>query len=199
MPWVGPTTTFEDMLVDPAELAQWVGWTNPSDGDTARASDAIRFATGIIQDACSPMAQPRRLIRVNSEQIILDGNGAETFRLPDWPVIGIDSITEEGTLVDPTAYDWSADHGIVRRTDTPGVWTKAWQGLVIVYSHGYDPVPAALIGVCRSIAARLLAEPDGREVRLEALGAYSVGYQGKGVVGLTSLEAAALARYGSAR
>jgi hypothetical protein len=187
------------MLVDPAELAQWLGWTDPSDDDTARASDAIRFATGIVQDACSPMAQPRRLIRVNSEQITLDGNGAETFRLPDWPVISVDSITEDGLLVDPSAYDWSADHGIVRRTDSPGFWTSTLGGLVVVYSHGYDPVPAALIGVCRSISARLLAEPDGREVRLEALGAYSVGYQGKGAVGLTSLEAAALARYSSAR
>lgn len=162
-----------DMLVTVADLVEWLKLdvATLSDQEVGNLETAIQFATAAIRAKVG-----RPIVLVNGDQVTLDGPGSEAFNLPSYPVVNIGSITENGVLVDAASYDWSRKIGRVERTDG-SCWTRRLGGLVVVYTHGYDPVPTEIERVCMQKAARDLGSPDGRNITAEVLGAYSVTYE----------------------
>lgn len=187
---VGPLASPNDPLVSAEDYAEWVGGTP----DTARAQTALEIASGLIRARTG-----RTLTPIANDTVTIDGPGRRTLNLPEYPVTDIQSITEvctpNGTAqtVAASQYAYSWQTGLVDRTDGR-VWSSLRGAISVTYSHGYDPLPRDLAGVCLSFAKRLYDTPDSSPVVQETLGAYSVQYGGGGI-GLNDWELDIINRY----
>lgn len=79
---------------------------------------------------------------VKSETVTVDGPGGIRLQLPSKRIVSITSITENGVVLDPSAYVVSASiPGLVLRRR--GAWTREPSGLVVALSHGFSEDDAA--------------------------------------------------------
>jgi len=139
-----------------------------------------------------------------ADTLTLDGPGTGTLVLPSLHVVAIDAITEDGTVLDPTVYQWS-QAGIVRR-GAPGNgawcwtvsnqyrWTGNLQGLTVELDHGYEEWPLDVQSVIDRVAARA-AEGASVLTQVGAV-AYATDSDGMPAGGsLSSSDRAVLSRY----
>lgn len=83
-----------------------------------------------------------------------NGTGRYTFRLLNYPVIEIDTLTADGVeLVEGTDYVVSRA-GIVERIGT--TWREARRNIEITYTYGYEIPPAAVVGIVEDAVANAL-------------------------------------------
>jgi hypothetical protein len=109
----------------------------------------------------------RRLNKTTDETITLDGSGTDTLLLPNWPVIGTPTVTEDDVAV--TAF--VVDGSLLRRNDW-GYWSRGVGNIEVTYSHGYavsevdvdgaERMPADLRMVALQIAAGLMSAAETR-------------------------------------
>jgi len=99
--------------------------------------------------------------------LIMDGPGGTVLQLPSKYVTDVASITEAGTVTDPTAYRWS-ELGEVERSLPlwqSGLWASWWtQGyrlIEVAFTSGYDDPPPELATMVMSMTSRALASPTG--------------------------------------
>ncbi len=110
------------------------------------------------------------------DEVILDGSGTRVLLLPAWPVTEVASVeVDEEALVEGEDFAWSATGELRKLT---GLWPATLRSVSVTYSHGYSPVPAAIVGVVASLAARMYDSPIA--VKQESIGGYSVTYAGGG-------------------
>jgi hypothetical protein len=82
------------------------------------------------------------------EQMTFDGPGSRILWLPTRKVVELTSITEDGTLLDPSAYSVSVGDGpglsrpIAVRKAGRGYWSAEYGSIVVVMSHGYTELEA---------------------------------------------------------
>lgn len=116
--------------------------------------------------------------------------------LPEMPVSAVTELeTFDGTtwtVQDPSTYTVSLAIGMIAGrpglgfqwpTD-PGTWR-------VTYSHGFDPVPATIVGAVLGAAARAYASPVS--VDMERIGNYQAKYSA--AVAFTPMEMAGMSRY----
>lgn len=79
----------------------------------------------------------------------IDGSGSRILWLPTRKVVELTSITEDGTLVAPSAMAISAGDGpersrpIALRKKSGGFWSSEYSAIEIVMDHGYTEIEAA--------------------------------------------------------
>lgn len=133
--------------------------------------------------------------------LTLDGPGSPVLLLPSLHVTAVASVAENGELVDPADYSWSAS-GVVRRsrsaltiaTWSGSGWTDALRGVTVAFTHGYQEWPLEVQAVVERLAARAL---EGATV-LTQVGSvsYATGEDGLPIGGtLSSVDRAVLDRY----
>jgi hypothetical protein len=151
----------------------------------AAASAAIADASAAIQNYCR-----QKLVYTVDESITLDiAHSRCDLQLPELPVVSVKSVTEDGTLLTATTDYKLGQHGIIYRVGC--LWLTGVQIVTVVYTHGYlsdayTVYPDDLVDVCARAASRrfqaglraagLNAVPG---VQAEALGDYSITYQGE--------------------
>ena len=91
------------------------------------------------------------------ETFTVDGSGGTVQQLPTLRLNSVAEVTENGTVLEDTVYEWSAD-GSLRRC---GYWTNRFRGVVAEVNHGYDEVPANIVSVILDAASRAIATPVG--------------------------------------
>lgn len=174
------------------ELATYLGTTFATD---TRAELILDIATSQIQ------REARQTIsRVTGDAVKLKGNWRNRLVLPEVPVVSVSSVTVLG-LTYVAGSDYSFDgvrsiyRGAVRFTPDSGDPTFVdaelhWGGpdltIDVVYTHGYDPIPDDIKGLCLAMAARAYRNPTGAEA--ESIGQYSVTYGGGGEIAMTGSE-----------
>ena len=113
---------------------------------TISPDDAVAAASGFVRDSCHwhiwPQISDTRKVRPA---------GGELLVLPTLMLVSVESITVNGTSLDPDAVTaW--EYGVLERMDG-----RCWptHGVVTVdFTHGYQGVPASIRAVCQSIAKR---------------------------------------------
>jgi hypothetical protein len=143
----------------------------------ASAQMALRDATAAIRNYCR-----QYLERVNGETVTLDSTGGTRLFLPELPVLSISSVVENGeTLVVDDDYKLG-QHGILHRIGSE--WAEGIQIIVIVYTHGWQPVPDDIVAVCVRAASRAyqagLKAADSAGIpgiASKSLGDFSVSFQ----------------------
>jgi hypothetical protein len=130
---------------------------------------------------------------VDDDEVALDGSGTDALLLPQLPVTEVSDVT----LTDEAVTDFKLNGNGVLLRDSPGVWTKGRQNVVVTYSHGYAnaDLPRDVRMVALKIAERLFSQ--GAAV-FESLGAYSVRYE-KSASDLTANELRILHKYRRAK
>lgn len=154
------------------ELADWFGVTL-SEVEEGRADALLALATNLIQQEVEQTVE-----KVASDELLRRGTGADRVRLPERPVISVASVTLGGTVVAPT--EWYVDGDELVRI--AGGWGSPEEVLKIVYSHGYDTVPAAIKAVCLAMVGRVWVNPGMTTEEQE--GEARTVYSTRGDVGL---------------
>lgn len=104
------------------------------------------------------------------ETITVDGPGTRDLMLPTLHLVDVTAIDNHGTTVDPLDAEWSRD-GYLRSS---GRWSTRLRGITATIEHGYETVPAGLVALVCTVAARAAASPAG--VVREQVGSASVTY-----------------------
>jgi hypothetical protein len=101
----------------------------------------------------------------------------QTLVLPEVPVANVEVVDPSGVTVPPDHYTVDAASGQLKHCDcrpwAPGEY-------VVVYDHGFDPVPPDLVALSVGLAQAVAAVPAG--VASQSVGSYSVTFrEGVGV------------------
>lgn len=141
-----------DPFATPAELSAYSkGSISPTDERSplllAGASEAIRRYVGW------------NVAPAEDQTVTLDGGGSVLY-LPSLQVNSISSITVDGTLYEPTDYEWSRVTGNVRRKYGP-IWPDIWGGVVVTFNSGYTDVPKDLKAIVLQVASIAMSSPTG--------------------------------------
>lgn len=163
-----------------ADLAAFLQIVIPE--NNASAVRAIAAASAAIQGHTR-----QQLEAVADDVVLLDSVGADRLILPEVPVTAVSAVTEDGALLDPSAYKWSRA-GILYRLF--GRWRAGIQIVAVTYSHGYAVTPGDVIDVCVRAAARTYqaglraAATDGvAGLQSEQLADHNVGFESAGGAG----------------
>lgn len=160
-----------------ASLDDFEAATGREISDPVQAQQLLAQAASRVRGWCGWRIAPEA-----TETFTFDARSADTLLLPTMRLAAVTSLTDDGETV--TGYTFQTN-GVIR------VSPRRWFGQVVVEAtHGYPDVPAAVVGVCVSIAARGMSIRPG--VRTEQSGGLMVTYEPGGV---TDDEAAALAPY----
>lgn len=133
-------------------------------GQSDREQDYLNAAEGAVRAYCGWHIAP-----VITEDIVLDGSGANHVLLPSLQVVDITAATNAGTELDPLGLEWS-EAGMVR---LPGSWTSRLRGVRMTVTHGFESVPD-VAEIVRAIAARASSAPAG--VTREQAGQVSISF-----------------------
>lgn len=160
-----------------------------------KAFRRLESATDAIRECCH-----LTISRVAGDTVNLAGNWSTQLVLPEVPVVSVSAVTVDGTTFTAgTHYDrvgrvlWrrglnSYDPATGQVSDVPNPHLH-WGGpsalVVVTYTHGWDPVPPVVRGICLAMSARGFNSPDG--VQQESIGGYSVTYGSSTVAGANAL------------
>jgi hypothetical protein len=169
-------------LATVADLEAYLGRTFD---DPTTPELAIDIASDIVRSYCG-----HSITRILNDNIFLDGNGTKTILLPAAPVNGIDLLEIDGELLTNDKYKYSKK-GWVKRTDG-GIFPNNPNIIEVIYNHGYEVIPDAILGVVLSLSARITDGSSG--IKQETIGSYSVTYADPAPV-LRANEQAALDAY----
>ena len=145
--------------------------------DTATAELLLDIATANIRTAAG-----NQIISFVPDDTYTVRTTAPFIVLPQRPVVSVSAVTLDANAV--TTYTWDGDEFIA----------ATGRGLVTVtYSHGHDPIPDDIKGLCLDIAARGFLTPHG--VNQTSLGSFSESYDRQVAMTLRAEERAKLRSY----
>lgn len=153
--------------------------------DAALASLAISAAQAVVRNYLG-----QTITHVTDDDVFLDGTGKPWLRLPQRPVISVESVTENGTSV--STDDYLLRDAYLLRADRHSRWCMGNRNIEVVYTHGYDTaaldsdtsdsdfdathVPADISLVALILARRFYEKAQTGEqgiLRSETIGSYS--------------------------
>jgi len=160
-----------------------------------RAKRLLEKATRLIQSETG-----QTVFLVEGDVFTTRGTVSNRIRLPQGPVVSVDSVTLDGTALDAAGY-YSSGSELVRQSwggsgfGSP-LFGYPTQELVVTYSHGFDPdeIPGDVIAVCLEMVVRVWVNPGA--VVSQTLGGLATTYSVQPVGGmlLTEDERATLQR-----
>lgn len=115
--------------------------------EDAYITEQIEAATAAVEDFCE------RVFAEETFTEVFRGDGTATFLLPQYPLVGITSLTETTIGTDPVETEYDLSH-LIRTTvndscgrlelDGSGEFSAFSPAALyeVVYTAGYDPIPA---------------------------------------------------------
>lgn len=140
--------------------------TNLADYTAAAAAEILLQVQAAIRSYCGWHIAPSI-----QETVKLDGRGSRHLWLPSLYVTEVTAVSNEGTALTDVEYDWSESGYIESRY---GCWTTRPRQVEVEFTHGYDDIPADVVGVAVAVAARAIASPSG--ATRQQVGAVALGY-----------------------
>jgi hypothetical protein len=104
-----------------------------------------------------------------TEDLTVNGSGSNFQNLPTLHLTALNTLTEDGTLLDPSGFEWS-DNGQLWRGQP---WTGHFRGIVANITHGYDTCPPEIVGVLREAADRGIEGSAASQVGQVSMGGVS--------------------------
>lgn len=195
-------------LATTADLETYLGKPIVGTPQEPRAQALLDQASAVVRRLAE-----QTITAVVDDQEVHDAPGGSLLMLRELPVTGVTSIVDavDGEI-DAVEYTVDPKSGVVWRWrwgawvpwswswwasgGGAGVWQR--QRLTVTYSHGYQEVPADLVGVCCGMVDRALFAAGAGGVTSEMIGGYR--YQlgplaGLGGVGLSAAEQTIIESY----
>lgn len=147
----------------PAELASAL---QVASVDTATAQLKLDIATAAIISYCG--------WGIKEETVTaqaLNARGGRSLFLHTFRLTAVASVVADGvTLVSGTDYDWWS-YGELERYGCH--WPRKPRSVVVTYTHGFNPVPDDVKGVCLSLAGRGYTNPIGAKTGTKVAGPFT--------------------------
>lgn len=138
-------------FVTPADVANYtngkISATDP------RVSSAIAGASAAVRRYCGWHIYPL----LEADELVLDGPGGRELDLPSMNVQAVQSITQNATLLDESAYAWSQLGQVKLKC---GYWCDEYRSITAVIDHGYGDV-SDIQRVVLAMVSRELSSPSG--------------------------------------
>jgi hypothetical protein len=150
-----------------ATVSDLEAYLNKEFADETIAEFALDIASDLVRNYVG-----HSISKILNDTVVLDGSGTQILMLPAAPINGIDIIEIDGEILSNTKYKWSKK-GYVIRTDGL-LWPSNPGSIEIIYNHGYDTIPNAIVGIVCSLAGRITEGQSG--IKQESIGSYSVTY-----------------------
>jgi hypothetical protein len=143
-------------------------------GDSAREvriNRLLEMSSASVRNYCDQYFE-----FVEDDIVTVEPDEIGRYRLHERPVIAVTSVTDQNaTVLDPANYRVDADGFLLQASAWPRrVHLYGTGPLEVVYTHGYEIIPADIVMVTCSAANRQLVNP--RQIRSESVGDYAVGY-----------------------
>lgn len=145
---------------------------------------AVEFNLLVVSSAIRNYCE-QTLDRVTGDVVTLDQEGGPLLFLPELPVVSVSAVRENGTLLTVGTHYKLTGNGVLVRQGGLN-WYRGVQTVQVTYTHGYNPVPDDIRGVCARAASRLFqaglrAEETGGVLGIasKSLGDFSVAYSGE--------------------
>lgn len=157
--------------------------------ENPRVLSALNAASQAVRNYCGWHISP------SLDCTAYPAGGGIVAKLPAGYVSEVTSITEDGTALTSSDYEWRRD-GLLKRA-CPYKWSEKWDGIEVDYKAGYqlDAVPDLAEAVC-AIAAGVLSVAVG--VVSESADGVSISYSQSAssiAAGLTAQQKTALEAY----
>lgn len=136
--------------------------------DAYTAQLLLDGAEGLVTEYCGWHVSPEI-----SEQVDVDGTGTAILPLPTLNLISLDSVSENGRLLDVAGIDWSVNGLLEKRHG--GDWTGRRRGVSASITHGYAATPGWLVTMICALAGRAFTTSLGNVVQ-ETAGGESISY-----------------------
>lgn len=112
--------------------------------------------------------------KVTDDTIEVDGDRSRLLILPEFPVIGVTTVTvDEVDLVDGTDFEWTSWGGLDRLT---GWWPCRPRSVEVTYDHGWDPCPAWVTALVCAMVQRATLPHLAAGVSSETTGSQAVSF-----------------------
>jgi hypothetical protein len=137
------------------------------------AEQTLELATGLIQSHVGHDIFPTATVQMFTRPQGFSRLGG-MLKLRHRPVIDVESVIVDGA---ETTFVVDKEAGLLYATvEEPLVQTLPDHpgSVTVVYTHGFDPVPAEVKSVCLDIAGRVLENPNG--YTQFSIGEFSAGY-----------------------
>lgn len=121
--------------------------------DVVAAGMAVNIASSDIRDYVGWSISQETAV-----QLTLDGRGERRIFLPTLLLTDVAEVVEDGTtLVADDDYQWSRS-GFIRRINAR--WPYKERSIQVTITHGYEPAPDSVRGVCLAIGSRIIHNPE---------------------------------------
>lgn len=138
---------------------------------------ALGYASGAIRRFTR-----QTLSLVTDDEVVLRGAYGRKLVLPERPVVDVTALSVAGRVVATRMYTLVGDElwngpalsqiGNAAEFEAGG-WGTPAVDVAVTYSHGFDPVPDEVVGICVGMVMRYTANPTGVLVGGETIGGYS--------------------------
>jgi hypothetical protein len=144
-----------------AELGNRLGLTLTA-GEQTRADALLALASGLIKQ------ETRQTIeQVAGDTLTRPGSSSDRIRLPQRPVVSVASVTVDGVAMTAGQHYYVDSDELVRlpavADTTFGLggagWGYPWSQVVVVYTHGYSPIPELVKAICMEMVVRVWVNP----------------------------------------
>lgn len=131
------------------EFAGRIGLEELTAAQEARADELLERASGLVQN------ETRLTLEfTEADELVIRGTRENTILLPGRPVTEITSVAIGDDPID----DWYIDGGELTRV---GGWGSPADEITVVYTHGYEQIPAAIKEAVLSAVTRVWVNPGG--------------------------------------
>lgn len=150
-------------LVDPASLASAFPEMTPEELESA-----VTEASNTIRRPCGwHIAPPLDF------DLVLDGTGAPTMFLPTLRLNAVTAVSDDGTDLDATTVEWSAD-GMIRRGSS--CWTRKFRGVRVQFNSGFRQEELGGVSdIITALIKRPASDPTG-QIASKSVGGVSISY-----------------------
>lgn len=144
---------------------------NLDEFDAYTARMLIDGASELVTEYCGWHISP-----VISETVVVDGTGTAVQTLPTLNLLSLDSVAENGALLNEAFIDWSTN-GLMEKRGA-GLWTRRRRGVVAGITHGYAKTPSWVLTLICAAAGRVMPGAGGGNgvVAQESSGGESITY-----------------------
>ncbi len=102
-----------------------------------------------------------------------DGNGANTLMVANWPVTAVAAVVVAGTTIPETEYMFDA---LTITLLNGRIFTRGRKNINIIYTAGYDTLPADLQRCCMEMVGKKYRERDRIGINSKTLAGEIVSY-----------------------
>lgn len=130
-------------------------------------------------------------VNTYSEVLDVEDEGTDQLRLSAYPLVSVVALTNDGSLVEASAYYVHRSKRWVRLVDDLGSFTRGRQKVSVTYTAGWATVPEPVLHAITANVAHHFNRLPKTGVDSERIGAYSISLA-KGEASALCLEAEAM-------